>query len=512
MDLPRCSGLLLHVTSLPSRFGIGDLGPAAYRFADLLAGARQRVWQMLPVGPVGLGHSPYASPSTFAGNPLLLSPDVLRDEGLLHADDLAGAPAFADDHVDFERVAPYKYPLLERAFDRFEAHADDAAHAAFEGFCEAHAAWLDDYALFAALRDAHEGGWTGWPDGLARRDADALARAREALARPVQRHAFWQFLFERQWQALRAHCRRRRLHLLGDLPIYVAHDSADVWADPALFHLDEAGNPTVVAGVPPDYFSATGQRWGNPLYRWDRMQRDGFAWWIRRIEAALRRFDLLRLDHFRAFAAFWEVPAEEETAIRGRWVEAPGEALFEHVESALGRLPLLAENLGLITDEVTALMARFALPGMAVLQFGFGDDAGSEHLPHNYTPETAAYTGTHDNDTLVGWWRLEAEHMTRQRAYARHYLGLRPEDEQGVHWHGIRLLMASVARLVVTPVQDVLGLGSDARMNTPGRASGNWTWRLRPDAFERLEGEPARRLRTLTQTYGRTEDRQPPPD
>ncbi len=516
MDLPRSSGLLLHVTSLPSPFGIGDLGPTAYRFVDLLAGSAQRVWQMLPVVPVAYSYSPYASPSTFAGNPMLISPERLLEAGLLHPDEVAEPPSLPDHAVAFEKVIPYKLTLLERAFERFEAGGDAVDRQAFAQFCKDNADWLDDYALFMALKEIHpDVSWTAWPPPLARRDPDTLARARTHYARAARRHMFWQYLFDRQWAALHSYCREKGIAILGDLPIYVAHDSADVWAHPKLFFLDETGNPTVVAGVPPDYFSETGQRWGNPIYRWDVMQDNGFAWWTQRLQKALSLFDTIRLDHFRGFAAYWEVPADEETAINGRWVDAPGTAIFEQLQANLGPLPILAENLGIITDDVVALMKRFDFPGMAVLQFAFGGDADGEHLPHNYPTALVAYTSTHDNDTLVGWWNndqstLGAEAVARERAYALQYLNLDPDDMQDLHWRCIRVLMASSASLVVTPVQDVLGLDSRARMNTPGTVGGNWGWRLLPDQFDHLAGEPAARLRALTQIYGRTEDKQPP--
>ena len=516
MDLTRSSGLLLHITSLPSRFGIGDLGPNAYRFADVLAGAGQRVWQMLPVVPVAHSYSPYASPSTFAGNPLMISPERLAEEGLLFPEDLADRPDLPDDAVDFERVIPYKRHLLERAFNRFQTQDASAIQDAFDRFCREQAAWLDDYALFTALKEAFgDAAWTEWPEALAHRQPDALAQARAEHAQAVRMHQFWQFLFDRQWNALHTYCHDRDLTILGDVPIYVAHDSADVWAAPDLFFLDEAGNPTVVAGVPPDYFSETGQRWGNPLYRWDLMQAEAYAWWTARLRRAITLFDMIRLDHFRGFAAYWEVPSEEETAINGRWVDGPGAALFEQLEANLGRLPILAENLGIITDDVTALMRQFDFPGMAVLQFGFGGTTDSEHLPHNYTHHLVVYTGTHDNDTLVGWWMnaastLNDEAVARERAYASHYLNLAPEAADDLHWRCIRMLMASSASLVVTPVQDVLGLGSDARMNTPGTETGNWGWRLLPTHLDTLADEPAQRLRTLTRTFGRAENKQPP--
>ena len=512
MDLPRSSGVLLHITSLPSPFGIGDLGPSAYRFADVLAEADQQVWQVLPLVPVGKGHSPYASPSTFAGNPLLISPEVLLENGLLQPEDLADRPVFSEEHVDFEQVILYKTTLLRRAFERFETESTQTDQNALTQFHKANADWLDDYALFTALKSAYaEVAWTDWPQPLAQREAQALAQARQKEARSIRFHIFTQFCFHRQWEALHAYCRKRNIRILGDLPIYVAHDSADVWANPDLFLLDATGHPTVVAGVPPDYFSATGQRWGNPIYRWEVMQKRDFAWWTQRLDRALSRCDLLRLDHFRGFAAYWEVPAGEETAINGRWVDAPGRALFEQVEKNVGRLPLLAENLGIITDEVTALMHQLGFPGMAVLQFAFETDADMAFLPHNFTRDLVAYTGTHDNDTLVGWWTQAAstrdvEAEVRERTYARAYLNLNPTDDHEIHWRCIRLLMGSVARLVVTPLQDVLGLGSDARMNTPGTESGNWTWRVRPD---QLTAEHIYRLQALTRIYGRSVVKEP---
>lgn len=505
MDLPRSSGVLLHITSLPSPFGIGDLGPSAFRFADVLAEAEQRVWQVLPLVPAGKGNSPYSSSSTFAGNPLLISPDVLLKNGLLRSEDLANCPGFAEDYVDFEAVIAYKTALLWRAFERFEKERTETDREDLAQFQKANAYWLDDYALFAALKTAYNDvAWTDWPQALARREPEALAQARQQEARAIRFHVFMQFLFQRQWETLHAYCRERDIRILGDLPIYVAHDSADVWTNPDLFHLDAAGHPTVVAGVPPDYFSTTGQRWGNPIYRWDVMQKRDFAWWTQRLDRALSLCDLLRLDHFRGFAAYWEVPAEEETAIKGRWVDAPGRALFEKVEKTLGRLPLLAEDLGLITDDVTTLMHQFDFPGMAVLQFAFETDTDMAFLPHNFTRNLVAYTGTHDNDTLLGWWRQAA--TSRERTYARQYLNLDPATDQEIHWHCIRLLMGSVANLVVTPLQDVLGLGSDARMNTPGTESGNWTWRVRAD--QRIQ-EMLSRLKALTRIYGRSIVKEP---
>jgi len=491
----RTSGLLLHVTSLPGRFGVGDLGPAAYRFVDFLARAKQGLWQVLPLVPVDAGGSPYSSPSTFAGNPLLVSPEGLAADGLLTEDDLAHAPAFPAGRVDFARVIPFREALLRRAFARFEAGAAPALREAFAGFCARHAEWLDDYALFTALK-AHHGGraWTDWPRPLARREPAALDEARRALAAEVEVHRFAQFLFDRQWAALRAYAHARGVRIMGDLPIYVAHDSADVWAHPDRFLLDADGRPEAVAGVPPDYFSETGQRWGNPLYRWDRMRAAGFRWWIARITRTLGLVDLVRLDHFRGFEAYWSVPAEEETAVEGEWVEGPGAALFEAFERALGRpLPLVAEDLGTITPGVGALMERFGLPGMAVLQFAFGGDADNAYRPHNYRPNLVAYTGTHDNDTFLGWWTNGA--TPEERAVGRAYLGTGEP-----HWAAIRAVATSVADTAVFPLQDVLGLGSEARMNTPGREDDNWAWRFTDG---QLTDDLADRLALLTEATGR---------
>lgn len=499
MASSRSSGILLHLSSLPSPFGIGDLGPDAYRFADFLARTRQQIWQLLPVVPIGHGNSPYSSPSTFAGNPLFVSPVLLQEQHLLSPEDLSGLPAFPADHVDFERVIPFKQQLLDRAFDRFESGTSAVDPAAFDAFCRENAYWLDDYALFMALKAANgDACWTDWPPALAARQPEALADARQRYGRDVRRHQFRQFLFDTQWRRFKAYCTDRSIRLFGDLPIYVAHDSADVWAHPELFFLDEHGNPTVVAGVPPDYFSETGQRWGNPLYRWETMHANGYQWWTQRFERVFSLFDIVRLDHFRAFAAYWEIPAAEPTAVHGRWVQGPGVALFDTVRERLGRLPLVAENLGLITDDVTHLMERCNFPGMAVMQFAF--DEGPDHLflPHNYTRHLVAYTGTHDNDTLAGWWRNHGNE--RARAYARAYLDLGNTEADGIHWAFIRSLLQSVADTTVVPLQDVLGLGSEARMNIPGRSSGNWSWRFTPEA---LTDAVADRLATLTEIYGR---------
>jgi 4-alpha-glucanotransferase len=501
----RRAGILLHPTSLPAPHGVGDLGPAAHAFAGWLATAGQRVWQVLPLGPTGYGDSPYQALSSRAGNPLLVSLEVLRDEGWLEASDLAGAPD-APGTADYERAGPWKRARLSRAAERFRERAPAAARDDLEAFRSREAAWLDDYALFAALKEAHGGlPWTRWDPPLARRDPAALRAARAQHARAIVEHVFAQWCFARQWAALRARCRTAGITILGDLPIYVAHDSAEVWTRRELFLLDAGGEPTSVAGVPPDYFSATGQLWGNPLWDWEAVTRDGWAFWIDRVRATLALVDRVRLDHFRGFEAYWAVPAGAADARDGRWVRGPGFALFEALERALGPLPFVAENLGVITPEVEALRRRFGFPGMAILQFAFGDDPQAPSFrPHNYERDTVAYTGTHDNDTLAAWWEGGAgasvrtdEAVAREKAFAREYLGAEGPD---LPWAMIRAVTASVADAAVVPLQDALGLGAEARMNRPATLGGNWRWRFRA---EDLSPALAARLRRLAAVYGR---------
>jgi 4-alpha-glucanotransferase len=480
--LGRASGVLLHPTSLPGRYGIGDLGPEAFRFADWLAEAGQRIWQVLPLGPVGFGESPYQLFSAFAGNPMLISPDALVERGWLDAADLAGAPESGSGTVEFERVMVWKEALLRKAFGRF--HEDGE----FQEFRDQHARWLPGYARFMALKAANGGRmWTEW-------DAQTVPGADIASY-----HEFLQFEFFREWCALKAYCAHRGIRIMGDVPIYVAFDSADVWERPELFRFD------AVSGVPPDYFSATGQRWGNPLYRWDHMKADGYRWWIERMTAALSLFDLVRMDHFRGFEAYWSVPAGEATAINGQWIKGPGADLFRALREAIAELTIVAENLGVITPEVEAIRHEFGFPGMAILQFAFGkDDQARSFKPHNYVRNLVAYTGTHDNDTVAGWWNSQGGDSTRtpedvaeEKAHARAYLDT---DGREMNWTLIRALMASVADTVLFPVQDILGLGSEARMNTPAVASGNWRWRMQPGA---LTPGIAGRLRELAQLFER---------
>ena len=493
--MERASGILLHPTSLPSRFGIGDFGPDAYRFVDALVEMGQKLWQVLPLGPTGYGDSPYQCFSAFAGNPLLISLERLVEENALSPDDLNAVPSFPAHQVAYSDVIEFKQALLHRSYIYFLQYASAERHAAFEAFCADNADWLDDYAVFMALKAAHKGeAWTAWQDDVARRTATALSRARSQLADAIQKQKYLQFQFFCQWHALKRYANEKGVKIIGDIPIFVAFDSADVWAHRELFHLDERGKPTVVAGVPPDYFSPTGQRWGNPLYRWDVMAKQGYQWWIARCRAAFAMFDYVRIDHFRGFEAYWEVPASEPTAVNGRWVKGPGKAMFQAVQNALGQLPIIAEDLGVITPEVKALRDALGFPGMRVLHFAFVADASSDFLPHNYVRNTVAYAGTHDNDTTIGWFE-KLDPVTRQQVLD--YTG---SDGTQINWALIRLLLMSVADTVILTLQDVMGLGSEARMNFPGRADGNWQWRF---TWDQLTDDIQARLRKLTAIYGR---------
>ncbi len=498
MEWPRASGILVHPTSLPGRFGVGDLGPGALQMLDLLVAARQTLWQVLPLGPTGYGDSPYASLSAFAGNPLLISPERLLEDDLLTPADLDAVPPFDPGRVEYSAVIPWKMALLRASFARFQERASPRLRADFEAFRAAQRDWLEDFALFMALKEAHGGGaWVEWEAPYARRDPEALAEAAQRLAADIAFQRYMQFLFARQWDAIRQAARERGISIIGDAAIFVAHDSADVWAHPELFYLDDEGNPTVVAGVPPDYFSPTGQRWGNPLYRWDVLAETGYAWWIARMRRALNLEDFIRLDHFRGFVAYWEIPASRETAVEGRWVPGPGEALFAALRAALGELPIIAEDLGVITPDVDALRHALGLPGMRVLQFAFGSDAENHHLPHNYERNAVVYTGTHDNDTTRGWLDSLAG---SERSYALRYLGCEQCVPEEVVWAMIRAALGSVANMAVVPLQDVLGLGSEARMNYPSRPGGNWAWRCPGSA---LTEDRAQRLAELVELYGR---------
>lgn len=495
MEWTRVSGILLHPTSFPGRFGIGDLGDEAFRFVDWLVRAGQRVWQILAIGPTGYADSPYASFSAFAGNPMIISPDRLVHDGDLSPEDLADVPPFPEDHVDFGWVIQYKTNLLHKAARRFFDHTPPERRASFTQFCHENRRWLDDFALFMAVKAEHNMvTWTQWDKDIALRRPEAMAYWREKLADEILFHKYTQFQFCQQWQVLRRYANERNIKVMGDIPIFVAHDSADVWAHPELFHLDERGEPTLIAGVPPDYFSATGQRWGNPLYRWELMEERGYTWWIDRVRQTFSLVDILRIDHFRGFEAFWEIPASEPTAVVGRWVKGPGKSLFQSLQGALGELPIIAEDLGVVTPEVVALREAFGFPGMKVLQFAFDSDATNPYLPFNLDHDCVVYTGTHDNDTTKGWYDAQREEL---RHRVRVYLGT---DGHEISWDFIRLALSSVADIAVVPLQDVLCLDSEGRMNKPGDPSGNWRWRYRPNA---LTDELAARLQSLVDIYGR---------
>lgn len=508
MSFPRASGILLHPTSLPGPHGIGDFGPEAYRFVDFLAVAGQKLWQVLPLNPTGYGDSPFQCFSANAGNPFLISLERLRDQGLLAGSDLDSAPSFAPEQVDYRTMIEFKTVLLTKAARNFLESAPAELRRDFDQYCSDNAVWLDDFALFMAVKNAQAGiAWTRWPAEIAARQPAAILVLTHNLAREIEVLKFWQFEFSRQWSRLRKYARDRGIQIIGDIPIYVAHDSSDVWTNRELFSLDEQGNPLKVAGVPPDYFSATGQLWGNPIYNWPLLERTGFRWWIERFRSALRLYDILRIDHFRGFEAYWEVPGGDTTAIHGQWVKGPGARLFSVVQEELGPLPVIAENLGVITPEVEAIRHQFGFPGMAIVQFGFGTDSqASTFRPHNFVPDLVAYTGTHDNDTIAGWWANTGhagdststpEDVEKEHAFARRYLNFSGDD---VHWPFIRAVLASVANTAIVPLQDVLGLGTEARMNLPGTSSGNWRWRAKPGV---LTPELAEQLGELTRLYER---------
>ena len=507
MSFLRSSGILLHPTSLPGPFGIGDLGDEAYRFVDFLQSSGQTLWQILPLGPTGHGNSPYASYSAFAGNTLLISPERLARAGLLTEGDFRGVPEFRDDEVDFDHVTTLKKALLLKAYQRFRQLQPAQVVNAFNKFSAKENYWLEDYALFVALKDGHGGRpWTEWVPALVRRDEKELIDARQTFAGEIEAQKFYQFLLFQQWAELKAYCGQKGIRIIGDIPIFVAHDSADVWTNPGHFKLEADGFPTVVAGVPPDYFSETGQLWGNPLYNWKQMASDGFAWWIKRVSATLQTVDLVRIDHFRGFAASWEIPAGDRTAERGQWVAAPGKQLFQAIRKALGELPIIAEDLGVITPDVEKLRDDFGFPGMRVLQFGFCDaDSKNVNLPHNYPRNVVAYTGTHDNDTTVGWFNGDdsadstrtAAEIEREREFCLQYLN---SEGKEIHWDLIRAVLSSVADTAVVSLQDLLGLGSEARMNLPNSKEGNWKWRFRTGA---LTDDLAKRLERLSELYGR---------
>jgi 4-alpha-glucanotransferase len=498
MSFPRLTGILLHPISFPSPGGIGDFGPAAYQFLDFLGEARQGLWQVLPLGPPANGNSPYSSTSAFAGNPLLISLDRLAERGWITKSKLAGAPT-AVKPIDYDEVRAFKLPLLNEAARNFQKSANSSARSRYEQFCDENRWWLEDFVLYDGLRDRHSLQlWKYWPQELARRELAALQKARTELAEDMAVRRVVQFLFWEQWRALRSYCAKKSIRVVGDIAIFVDYDSADVWANRELFRLKENLDPEVVSGVPPDAFSATGQRWGNPLYNWDAMRARGYQWWVQRLRWATQTCDFIRLDHFRGFAQFWEIPAADETAINGRWVDGPKDDLFNKLREQLGGLPFFAEDLGYITPDVNALRDNHQIPGMAVLQFAFGDPGAHGYLPYRLTPNRVVYTGTHDNDTTIGWWHSATDYEHRA---AKAFLG---NGDDGINWAMIRAAQGSPASFSVAPVQDVLGLGSEARMNVPSKKDGNYHWRFQAGSLTR---EMAEKLAALAEVT----DRMPQP-
>jgi len=494
----RGSGILLHITSLPSNYGIGDLGPWAYRFTDFLCESKQSFWQILPLNPTNLafGSSPYSSPSAFAGNPLLISPESLVEDGLLASSDIEDSHLFSDERVDYTAVTNYKEALFQKAYNSFKKKGSSNE---FEEFCVKNSYWLEDYALFAALKANYsEVVWSEWPTELTNRNKRKLEDLKNSLRDKIEAEKFIQYVFFKQWFSLKSYCNNKKINIIGDIPIYVNHDSADVWSNPEIFKLDKKKWPKFVAGVPPDYFSKTGQRWGNPVYRWNIIRKNDYQWWIKRMDHNLKLFDMMRLDHFRGFVGYWEIPADEKTAINGKWRKAPANDFFTTLVKRFNLLPIIAEDLGVITPDVINVIKRFSFPGMKLLLFAFGDDfPQSSHLPHNHTQNSVVYTGTHDNNTVRGWWRSEASPESRKRFFK--YIGKEVEEES-IHREFIRLAMMSVANICIIPMQDVLGLGEDAKMNRPAKTEGNWQWRLKPD---QINPSLLEKLKEITETYGR---------
>lgn len=506
MNFPRASGVLLHPTSLPSRFGIGDFGAAAFEFVDFLVKAGQSYWQVLPLGQTGYGDSPYQCFSAFAGNIYLISPDKLFEDGFLTEEDLSDLPVFSEGKVDFGKVIDFKLPLLRKAFENFRKTTGEDLAEKFRLFCQFNAFWLEDYALFRAVKlSQDQKSWQDWDENLKLRKPEALEKARKNLDEEIFAQKFYQFAFFKQWDALKKYANENGVKIVGDVPIFVALDSADVWCNPKQFKLNEDGSPRVVAGVPPDYFSKTGQLWGNPIYDWENMRRDNFAWWISRVRFTLKMFDIVRVDHFRGFAAAWEVPGGDLTAENGEWVNVPGMELFQTLRHTLGDLPFWAEDLGVITPDVQELRDKFGFPGMRILQFAFGGDAKNQDLPHNYIKNCVAYSGTHDNDTTVGWFNSvagkgsgrDAAQIEQEREFCLKYLN---SDGAEIHWDFIRAVWGSAAGTAIAPMQDLLGLGNEARMNLPASTTGNWNWECKTGDFS---PEIAERLKDLTEIYGR---------
>ncbi len=507
MKLPRASGILLHPTSLPGRFGIGEMGREAYYFAEFLADTGQHLWQILPLHPAGKGNSPYQCFSVFAGNPLLISLEKLVEDRLLEQADLDNIPAFSSRSVDYSAVGKFKMTLLKKSFNIFKHKATTSDQKYFIYFCEQNSSWLEDYSLFMALMETNDyAAWNTWEEGIKKRQPDSIKHWSKKLADLIKCYKYQQYQFFKQWSELKKYCNDHGIMLIGDIPIFVDLDSAEVWAHPDMFYLEDSDIPTVVAGVPPDYFSSTGQYWGNPLYRWDIMADDGYTWWIERFQVMRDMVDIIRLDHFRGYEKYWEIPYLDIDAIGGHWVPGPGIDLFDKLQKALGPLPVIAEDLGVITPEVEAMKVQLGFPGMKVLQFAFNNDPkADDHKPHNFPNNCVVYTGTHDNNTVIGWFRdeiggtttMNSEEIIKERQLALKYLGT---DGEEINWDFIRLALASVADAAIIPLQDILGLGSEARMNRPGTREGNWRWRF---TFDMLTDDIKSRLKEMTSLYGR---------
>lgn len=506
MSFKRASGILLHPTSFPSKFGIGDLGKSAFDFVDFLVQGKQTLWQVLPLGQTGYGDSPYQCFSAFAGNIYLISLEKLVEDGFLDKKDIADPPKFLTNKVEFGKVIEYKLPLLRKAFENFRHTDDEQIAQEFQEFCHEHGFWLNDYALFRAIKFSQgQKSWQDWNEDLKLRNSEALEKARQELELEDFAEKFYQFAFYRQWNALKRYANSNNIQIIGDIPIFIALDSCDVWCQPSQFKLNEDGSPKVVAGVPPDYFSKTGQLWGNPIYNWDLMRAEGFKWWCDRVRHTLKTVDIVRVDHFRGFAASWEVPGGDKTAERGEWVDVPGKDLFNTLKWVFGDLPILAEDLGVITPDVEELRDGFGFPGMRILQFAWGGDSKNLDLPHNYIPNSCVYTGTHDNDTTVGWFNSkagkgsgrDAKQIKKETDFCKKYLNTNGKE---IHWDFIRAIIASVANTAIIPMQDLLGLGNEARMNLPGSTDGNWYWRCEAKDFDQKIAE---RLADLVKLYGR---------
>jgi len=496
MRFSRSSGILLHPTSFPGPDGIGDLGPEAYRWVNFLATSGCSLWQVLPLGPTGYGDSPYQCFSAFAGNPYLISPTILLDEGLLMPKSFTNRPAFDPKKIDYGKTIQWKIQLLDQAYQNFKSQKKTSLKAEFENFILTESFWLTDFTLFLAIKESQGGiSWDNWPAQFRLRDTKTLAEFQDKNQDTIQKHAFRQFIFYKQWLALKNYANAKGISIIGDIPIFVAFDSADAWANPDLFFIDEKGKPTVVAGVPPDYFSPTGQLWGNPLYNWEVHKNKQYSWWIQRIKSTLKLVDIIRMDHFRGFAGYWEVPYGNPTAEIGKWTPGPGKHFFESLQQHFGDLPILAEDLGKITEDVIELRDTFHLPGMRILQFGFSSDPDDPFLPHNYIENCVAYTGTHDNDTVLGWYNSAPE---GERDFCRRYFARSGND---ISWDMIRAIWSSVAAIAITPLQDLLKLDSSGRMNFPGKPSGNWNWRyLSSDLTDDLNG----RIQEINFLYSRS--------